>query len=541
MSIICNLSILPKILAFYLVITYNLMVIELFNVTNIISQVCFGGGVVMRKYSTESDKSRRNGDSTFIRTQSVMFNNIATYEQQCDVSATDPLLHQTARFIYVREGLGTIKIKQNSYHIKKNSLLVLMPWQVSEITEVTTPLFYDLITFNFTFLDYLLKHNLNTGRSNDQLRDTLYSVSCLNLDAASGKYVNYLFNDIADLLEYKPLNRTGLHLESSLNRSSSNDTAPVGTASLANLPLNHLKVLQKVTNDSLAFFADNATSTPEISAAAKNDVWSTVRLTAKMIDLIALYMQLAAKQSAYKDIPAADLVPANYNNRSIFQYIYNNLIYHPSIDEVAAEFMMSSSTLDRYIRKTTGETFASLTKTMKVIKTIDYIIYTEFTLAEIAHLMGYTDASYISKLVFEKTGKHTQDIRNDSAILTLIKHDKNWQLAKKIAAYMYEHFAREVSAGMVATLFKISPNQLNSILMEAYERNFYEMLMFIRLTKAGILLTTTDLDITDIAYRVGFNSTKTFVRNFSKVYQQTPGKFRNKTVLQAGDFPSELC
>lgn len=541
MSIICNLSILPKILAFYLVITYNLMVIELFNVTNIISQVCFGGGVVMRKYSTESDKSRRNGDSTFIRTQSVMFNNIATYEQQCDVSATDPLLHQTARFIYVREGLGTIKIKQNLYHIKKNSLLVLMPWQVSEITEVTTPLFYDLITFNFTFLDYLLKHNLNTGRSNDQLRDTLYSVSCLNLDAASGKYVNYLFNDIADLLEYKPLNRTGLHLESSLNRSSSNDTAPVGTTSLANLPLNHLKVLQKVTNDSLAFFADNATSTPEISAAAKNDVWSTVRLTAKMIDLIALYMQLAAKQAAYKDIPAADLVPANYNNRSIFQYIYNNLIYHPSIDEVAAEFMMSSSTLDRYIRKTTGETFASLTKTMKVIKTIDYIIYTEFTLAEIAHLMGYTDASYISKLVFEKTGKHTQDIRNDSAILTLIKHDKNWQLAKKIAAYMYEHFAREVSAGMVATLFKISPNQLNSILMEAYERNFYEMLMFIRLTKAGILLTTTDLDITDIAYRVGFNSTKTFVRNFSKVYQQTPGKFRNKTVLQAGDFPSDLC
>lgn len=541
MSIICNLSILPKILAFYLVITYNLMVIELFNVTNIISQVCFGGGVVMRKYSTESDKSRRNGDSTFIRTQSVMFNNIATYEQQCDVSATDPLLHQTARFIYVREGLGTIKIKQNLYHIKKNSLLVLMPWQVSEITEVTTPLFYDLITFNFTFLDYLLKHNLNTGRSNDQLRDTLYSVSCLNLDAASGKYVNYLFNDIADLLEYKPLNRTGLHLESSLNRSSSNDTAPVGTTSLANLPLNHLKVLQKVTNDSLAFFADNATSTPEISAAAKNDVWSTVRLTAKMIDLIALYMQLAAKQAAYKDIPAADLVPANYNNRSIFQYIYNNLIYHPSIDAVAAEFMMSSSTLDRYIRKTTGETFASLTKTMKVIKTIDYIIYTEFTLAEIAHLMGYTDASYISKLVFEKTGKHTQDIRNDSAILTLIKHDKNWQLAKKIAAYMYEHFAREVSAGMVATLFKISPNQLNSILMEAYERNFYEMLMFIRLTKAGILLTTTDIDITDIAYRVGFNSTKTFVRNFSKVYQQTPGKFRNKTVLQAGDFPSDLC
>lgn len=481
---------------------------------------------------TPKDKS----ESSFIKTQEVMFNNVATYEQQCDVAPTDPLLHQTARFLYVREGEGTIKIKQEQYKIHRDCLVVLMPWQVSEIIEVKTPLFYDLLTFNFTFLDYLLKHNLTYRGNQDQLRDTLYSVSCLNLDPIASKYVNYLFNDIALLLECKQINNTSVQVESAINNRSNNRNYK---PSYLNFPSNHLHVLQEVSNYSLNIFENNTNQKGalEPNLQSKHNVWETVRLTAKMVDLLAYYMQLATSNNSL--VFSADSAPSNYNSRSIFQYIYNNLIYHPSIEDVASKFMMSSSTLDRYIRKTTGETFASLTKTMKVIKTIDYIIYTEFTLDEIAHLMGYTDASYISKLVYERTGKHTQDIRNDSALVTLIKHDKNLQLAKKIENYLYAHFAEEISASLVATHFDVSTNQLNTILQVAYERNFYELLMYIRLTKASVLLTTTDLDIMDISFRVGFNSTKTFVRNFTKVYEMTPSKFRNKTILQDANFSNE--
>lgn len=477
---------------------------------------------------TPKDKS----DNTFIKTQEVMFNNIATYEQQCDVAPTSPLLHQTARFLYIREGEGTIKIKQEQYKIHRDCLVVLMPWQVSEIVEVKTPLFYDLITFNFTFLDYLLKHNLNYRGNQDQLRDTLYSVSCLNLDPISAKYANYIFNDIALLLECKQINTTSAQVESAINNRFTNHKYK---PTYLDLPTNRLNVLQEVSNHALNIFQeDSQKEIFEPDSTNKHNVWETIRLTAKMIDLLAFYMQLSTTRGS--SVMAADSAPSNYNSRSIFQYIYNNLIYHPSIEDVASQFMMSSSTLDRYIRKTTGETFASLTKTMKVIKTIDYIIYTEFTLDEIAHLMGYTDASYISKLVYERTGKHTQEIRNDSTLISLIKHDKNLQLAKKIENYLYEHFAEELSASLVATYFDVSVNQLNTILQVSYERNFYELLMYIRLTKACVLLTTTDLDIMDISYRVGFNSTKTFVRNFSKVYEMTPSKFRNKTVLQDAKF-----
>ena len=481
---------------------------------------------------TMTDKS----DNNFIKTQEVMFNNIATYEQQCDVSPTNPLLHQTARFLYVREGEGVIKIKQELYNIERDSLVVLMPWQVSEIVEVKTPLFYDLITFNFTFLDYLLKHNLNYRGSQDQLRDTLYGISCVNLDPAASKYVSYIFNEIALMLECKQINNVSAQVESAINNHSFNRNY---RSTYLGIPSGRLNVLQEVSNYSLNIFQSEAQK--ELVKAdhkSHHNVWETIRLTAKMIDLLAFYMQLATSREAV--VLPADTAPSNYNSRSIFQYIYNNLIYHPSIEDVAGKFMMSSSTLDRYIRKTTGETFASLTKTMKVIKTIDYIIYTEFTLDEIAHLMGYTDASYISKLVFERTGKHTQDIRNDSTLITLVKHDRNLQLAKKIENYLYEHFSEEVSASLVATIFDISVNQLNTILQVAYERNFYDLLMYIRLTKASVLLTTTDLDVMDISYRVGFNSTKTFVRNFIKAYDITPSKFRNKTILQDANFTNEM-
>lgn len=494
----------------------------------------------MEKRTHWSKTAKNKSDNSFIKTQKVMFNNIATYEQQCDVAPTNPLLHQTARFLYVREGEGTIKIKQELYKIQSNSLVVLMPWQVSEIVEVKTPLFYDLITFNFTFLDYLLKHNLNYRGNQNQLRDTLYDISCLSLDPASNKYANYLFDDIALLLNGNQSNKVRSQVESSINNRSNNQSY---YHSYLDLSANRLSVLQEVSNFSLDIFDNNTAKAEKISESFDSDtnnshsVWETIRLTAKMVDLLAFYMQLATSQNA--QITAADSVPNNYDSRSIFQYIYNNLIYHPSIEDIACKFMMSSSTLDRYIRKTTGETFASLTKTMKVIKTIDYIIYTEFTLEEIAHLMGYTDASYISKLVYERTGKHTQDIRNDATLISLIKHDKNLQLAKKIENFLYTHFAEEISASLVATHFDISINQLNTILQVAYERNFYELLMYIRLTKACVLLTTTDLDVMDISYRVGFNSTKTFVRNFTKIYEMTPSKFRNNTILQDANFSAD--
>lgn len=50
-----------------------------------------------------------------------------------------------------------------------------------------------------------------------------------------------------------------------------------------------------------------------------------------------------------------------------------------------------------------------------------------------------------------------------------------------------------------------------------------------RLDQAVELLRSTELSITEIAYRTGFNGTSYFTERFHKQYGYTPTQFREKT------------
>ncbi|MCW1007112.1 helix-turn-helix domain-containing protein, partial [Streptococcus anginosus] len=70
------------------------------------------------------------------------------------------------------------------------------------------------------------------------------------------------------------------------------------------------------------------------------------------------------------------------------------------------------------------------------------------------------------------------------------------------------------------------PKDINSMLNYFVEDNFSNFLNQLRVNKACDLLIKTDLSIIDIAYQVGFNSSKTLTRNFKKILQISPSAFR---------------
>ena len=49
-----------------------------------------------------------------------------------------------------------------------------------------------------------------------------------------------------------------------------------------------------------------------------------------------------------------------------------------------------------------------------------------------------------------------------------------------------------------------------------------------RVMKGMELLRTTDLDVTEIAFRVGFNDSSYFIQAFKKKVGMTPKQYRNK-------------
>lgn len=70
--------------------------------------------------------------------------------------STYPLLHQEARFLYILSGEGVIELQGKSIRLVPGAVVAMLPWQVSNVTEVAEPLqfytvVYDLQVFNALF------------------------------------------------------------------------------------------------------------------------------------------------------------------------------------------------------------------------------------------------------------------------------------------------------------------------------------------------------------------------------------------------------
>lgn len=104
--------------------------------------------------------------------------------------------------------------------------------------------------------------------------------------------------------------------------------------------------------------------------------------------------------------------------------------------------------------------------------------------------------------------------------------------AYAVVSYIYRNYREDLSAKLVAREFQISAVELNRILIYQMERNFEDFLNFVRINRACELLLKTDNSIIDIAIEVGYNTVKSFTRNFLKLKVMTPGAFRRTVTLQ---------
>ena len=97
-------------------------------------------------------------------------------------------------------------------------------------------------------------------------------------------------------------------------------------------------------------------------------------------------------------------------------------------------------------------------------------------------------------------------------------------LAKK---YIVANFENQISVDDIAKSVNMSSSYFSKIFKEATILSPYEYLLSIRLEKAKELLQKTDLSISQIAYKTGFNSDANFIYFFKKQTSVSPLKFRN--------------
>ena len=115
---------------------------------------------------------------------------------------------------------------------------------------------------------------------------------------------------------------------------------------------------------------------------------------------------------------------------------------------------------------------------------------------------------------------------NDNAILsTATIEGKN--ILKNILTKMKAEY-QTVSLDTIAKDFGYSKAHICKLFKKHYNSTFQTKLNEIRILHAKKLLSDTNMSVTDISYKIGFESTEYFYRLFKKSCNETPNGYRSK-------------
>jgi AraC-like DNA-binding protein len=99
-------------------------------------------------------------------------------------------------------------------------------------------------------------------------------------------------------------------------------------------------------------------------------------------------------------------------------------------------------------------------------------------------------------------------------------------VVQQIRAYLSEHYAESIQLDSLSQQFSVSKYHLQRIFKKYVGQSPLEFLSSVRLTHAKELLRTTDLPISEIAYRVGMENASYFISKFRSEEEITPNKYR---------------
>ena len=386
------------------------------------------------------------------------------------------VIHNIPKLLFFTEGTGKIKIYNKEFDIVPNTLLMIFPWEIVEITQVEKPLAMMKISYNSVFNNFILNSLNRYKKSKNNILSLIKKIPVVYFNKIEAKTIKNIFYEIK--------NEVGL--------------------------------------ESLSDFKPFFDIGKEENAVKDEFDLSTVYITNKLTELIILI----AKKNI-RDEKCANKKEEEETN--IVKYIYAHLNEKLTLNKLSVIFFMSESSISKYLEEVTGFMFNDLLRHMRISKALNLLVYTDLNIEEIAHLVGFVDGAHISNLCSKHLKMSPNKYREKYKDMYQIFNEKEQQLVSDVIKYIYENYTKELTINDVTEKFNITDTKLNKILMSYSGKRFIEFLNALKIDKACEMLLTTDKSVIDISFELGFNTVKTFNNNFSKLKNMSPTDFR-KTV-----------
>jgi len=387
---------------------------------------------------------------------------ICTFDYETIAERTLPLYHKSPRFILVREGKGSIEIDKKRYELKSGILLSILPWECTQIVAVEEVLSFEIVKYNYEVV-------AETIKSSSSMSDPVSALKKLEETPYA-----YLTKEMKEEVEYL-----------------------------------FFKIREETGVESVLDFRERR-SFQEINI---------IMLISSLIITFCRVMDIRDKELCLKN-------GSKDNRLLILRYIYMHLGEKITLERIAKQFYLSKSSVRMYIYEKTGLAFHELVSEMRIVKTINYLLYTDMTLEEIASVLGYVDAAHISKVFSYRMENKISDYRRTYQRVLNITNIEEKKLAYQLVEYISRNYQEEIQALETSDKFGISIEEMNRHLMMQVECNFSDFVNRLRIDKSCEMLLDTNKSITDIAIEVGYSTVKTFRRNFIQLRHVLPNEFR---------------
>lgn len=103
---------------------------------------------------------------------------------------------------------------------------------------------------------------------------------------------------------------------------------------------------------------------------------------------------------------------------------------------------------------------------------------------------------------------------------------------KPLFKYIDKNYHKKINLKTAAQKINMSYYHFSRYFKEVTGRNFTEYINYIRTSEAKKYLLSKDMNISEIAYQVGYANVTSFNRAFKKFNGTTPGKFRNANFVK---------
>jgi AraC-like DNA-binding protein len=130
---------------------------------------------------------------------------------------------------------------------------------------------------------------------------------------------------------------------------------------------------------------------------------------------------------------------------------------------------------------------------------------------------------------------HASESRIETGLRQASNRDNKYQhKMQQVASWIDSHLHENLSLDQASAEFGLSRSLFSREFNRHTGMSFVEHCNTRRVEKAALVLSTTDLNITEVAFGSGFSNLSHFHRQFKANYGLTPGTFRRKMIEEGG-------